>query len=387
MSPMIRVLTSGNVEVSRHLSSPMFQRIGVEHLVAASYEQVWSTIVEIRPDLVILEPQLAGGSSFNLCRALKDHEQLASIPVIILVASTLGPDEFEQIQKSSVDDVLALPIRTDEFYHHIAQVIDLPLRRHHRRGVTLELILPHRQRMVVGTVDNINPQGLGARAPVEIHAGMNLVFRIRHDGLLTPNSRGLVTWVDACAPGESVFGLALAEHSPIQTQLLLEHLALFDVEPAPPDSLMGGGVFVALQGDFNELTRFDGLAKRLAEETRIEFNIAALRYMSSAGVRSWCNFLARLQGKQYVFRHASIAFALHASMVPMVIGSGRLLSLEAPYACDACDREELRLLELDALLIDAAQATPPRFGCRTCGGELLFDDMPGRYFAFLSNPP
>lgn len=384
---MVRVLTTYNVEVFRHLGSPAFQRSRIDHVVAASYEQIWQSTAEIRPDLVILDEQLDGGSGFDLCRALKDHTDLGTIPVILLISSATGPAEFERIQQSRCNDVLALPICSEEFYHHVAHLAGLPIRRHHRVGVTLELILPHLERIVMGMVENVSPRGLGARAPVDdLHPGMNIRFRIRHDGQVTPEARGTVTWVDEHIADANVFGLALDDDPPIQTQLLLERLALFDIAPVTPDTPTDSGVSVALQGDFNELTNFDDLAERLASETRVEFNIASVRYMSSAGVRSWCSFLARLEGKQYTFRHASIAFTLQASMVPMVIGSGRVLSLEAPYVCDLCDREELRLLEVNALLIVGQDITPPRFTCRACGGELLFDDMPNRYFAFLTAP-
>src|SRR5690606_32485465 len=158
---------------------------------------------------------------------------------------------------------------------------------------------------------------------------------------------------------------------PIKTRLLLEQLSLYDVSPAIEGSPLGGGVTVSLQGDFTEITDFSLLAERLQDETLIDFNAAAVRYISSAGVRAWCQFLNALgSGKRYSFRHCSMAFASQAAMVPMVIGSGDVLSLEAPYFCERCDREELRLLETRALLRDENHIVPPQLSCTTCGGEL-----------------
>jgi hypothetical protein len=51
--------------------------------------------------------------------------------------------------------------------------------------------------------------------------------------------------------------------------------------------------------------------------------------------------------------------------------------------CEACDREEMRLLETNALLRDDEHVIPPQLSCTVCGGELEFDDVPDRYFAFL----
>jgi hypothetical protein len=71
-------------------------------------------------------------------------------------------------------------------------------------------------------------------------------------------------------------------------------------------------------------------------------------------------------------------------MVPMVLGKGEVVSLEAPYVCEACDEEDLRLLEISAIARDGDRPVPPRLTCLQCDGELSFDDVPERYFAFLA---
>jgi hypothetical protein len=103
------------------------------------------------------------------------------------------------------------------------------------------------------------------------------------------------------------------------------------------------------------------------------------------GVRIWSEFLARLEGRQYTFRHCSLAFASQAAMVPMVLAGSTVLSTEAPYRCDACDREVLRLVESKTLVFEHGRVHPPHLRCSACGGPLEFDDIPERYFAFLSS--
>jgi len=152
----------------------------------------------------------------------------------------------------------------------------------------------------------------------------------------------------------------------------------------------GGKAAVTLHGDFTEMTRFDALALRLVGATDIELDLASVRYLSSAGVREWCMFLQGLASPDpaappvtYRFRHCSIAFATQAAMVPLVLGDGVVVSLEAPYFCETCDREDLRLLEPGVVAHDGDRLVPPRLHCATCSGELVFDDVPERYFAFL----
>jgi hypothetical protein len=142
-------------------------------------------------------------------------------------------------------------------------------------------------------------------------------------------------------------------------------------------------VVVVVQGDITEAVDLGPLAIRLRNEQRIVFDMAGVRYVSSAGVKAWSDVISTLEGKEYAFRHCSIAFASQAAMVPMVVGDGRVLSVEAPYHCTACDRDELRLLETRALLREGINVTPPILRCVSCGGELEFDDLPNRYFAFL----
>ena len=117
----------------------------------------------------------------------------------------------------------------------------------------------------------------------------------------------------------------------------------------------------------------------------VTFDLAAVRYISSAGVRAWCELLARLPGTAKRFRHCSVAFASQAAMVPLVLGDGHVISLEAPYYCEPCGRDENRLLEIGAIAHDGARLLAPRLTCSACGGATDLDDLPDRYFAFLAS--
>ena len=122
---------------------------------------------------------------------------------------------------------------------------------------------------------------------------------------------------------------------------------------------------MSLYGDFTEITDFSALALDLATDSKIDFYMRAVRYISSAGVRSWCNFLTtladpdRAERVSYEFRHCSMAFVSQAAMVPLSVGRGTVVSLEAPYRCETCDRDDLRLLERNALLLDGVHVIPP----------------------------
>ena len=304
--------------------------------------------------------------------------------VILLLSQVITRSELDGLELSRCDDVLALPIASEDFYHHLAQIAGLPLRRAPRVGIDLTLLMPDRAESTRGTVMNVSATGLGVRVALQLEEGQQLTARLRY-GEEVCDVSGRVAWSRAAEEGEPGFvaGIELFSDIPIRTRLLLEELALFDVVPADAGSELGGGVLVTAQGDFTEAVNFAALAERLAPEQLIVFDMARVRYVSSAGVKAWCELVAMLGGKQYIFRHISLAFASQASMVPMVLGEGTVLSAEAPYHCPTCQRDELRLLETKSLFIDDGNVTPPVLRCIGCGGELEFDDVPNRYFAYL----
>jgi hypothetical protein len=110
------------------------------------------------------------------------------------------------------------------------------------------------------------------------------------------------------APDAHAAGLAWEGEPPLRTRLLLEQVALFDLELGDD-----GVALVRMHGDFTEMTRFDALAARLVGATTISFDLAAVRYISSAGVRAWCELLAKLAGARLSFRHCSTAFISQAA--------------------------------------------------------------------------
>jgi CheY-like chemotaxis protein len=374
---MLRVVTTNNVEVFRHLGSGPFQRLDVVHKVATAFDEALRQIQTTRPQIAIIDVDLAGGSGYELCKQIKADAELAKVHVMMVLSSVISRDALTELAACGCDDVLAVPIHADDFYHHIAQIAGLPLRRERRIGVALELHIPGTDQPLTGTVENVSAGGAGVQVTGHVEEGQELTARILHDGEAYPDIHASVAWHKTDDKGVTQAGLSFAE-VPMKTRLLLERLCLYDITRGPD-----GTVTASLYGDFTEITDFSALAGRLQKEAAIDFHMRGVRYISSAGVRSWCNFLATLEGKRYAFRHCSMAFVSQAAMVPMSIGTGAVLSLKAPYRCETCDRDDERLLENNALLIEDNHVVPPVLKCATCGGELEFDDVPDRYFAFL----
>jgi CheY-like chemotaxis protein len=377
---MLRIVTTNNVEVFRHLGGGPFQRLDVSHEIATSAPEALAKVRALRPQIAIIDAELADGSGYEVCRAIKQDPSLADVHVMLVLSAVISRPELASLRECGCDDVLAVPVHADEFYHHIAQIAGLPLRRERRVAVALEveLELPGEPEPRESRVDNVSSGGAGVTVEGRLTTGQRLLARFEHEGMTYPEVPATVAWVrPARDPAWTAAGIVFAD-LPIKTRLLLERLCQFDVATNAE-----GGVTVSLFGDITEVTVFDTLSQRLARESKIDFYMRAVRYISSAGVRSWCNFLNRLPAGSYSFRHCSTAFVSQAAMVPMALGSGPVLSLEAPYRCDDCDRDDVRLVETGSLMREGGHVTPPTLKCASCGGELEFDDVPDRYFAFL----
>ncbi len=85
-----------------------------------------------RPDLLLLDLHLPGLSGQQVLAEIKSDASLASMPVVVLTAST-DPQDLEQAQKLGVDGYLTKPVELEPF---------LDLIRKLRRYWHADLILP-----------------------------------------------------------------------------------------------------------------------------------------------------------------------------------------------------------------------------------------------------
>jgi CheY-like chemotaxis protein len=384
LAPPIRLVTTNNVDVYRLLGAPAVARLGIEYTVAADQATLLDAVRRLEPRIALVDAELAGGDGYQACRALKDDPATAGVHIVLLLAprTRMSREIVEQVAASHCDDVMALPLHPDDFYFHLAHLTGLPLRRNRRVAVDFELALPAAGgASVTGQVVNVGAGGVGIHTAHALAAGDQLAVRFVRGGQSSPDTAVEVAWSRPVDDGFAA-GLRFAGEPPVRTRLLLEQVAMFDVVRAID------GTTVVLHGDFTEITSFAALVARLGDgDDLIDFDLTSVRYLSSAGVRAWCLFLAGLGTRPYQFRHCSVAFASQAAMVPMVLGHGEVVSLEAPYLCERCDREEMRLLETGVIARDGERLLPPRLTCGRCGGELTFDDVPDRYFAFLRDAP
>ena len=99
---------------------------GFDSISAESAHQAHVAVVDSKPDLILLDWMLPGGSGIELARRLKGEELTESIPIIMLTAKA-SEDHKVQGLNSGVDDYVTKPFSPRELVARIKAV----LRRSH----------------------------------------------------------------------------------------------------------------------------------------------------------------------------------------------------------------------------------------------------------------
>ena len=94
----LHVVTSNNVEVFRHLGAGPFQRLDVAHSVASSYDEALELVRSKRPQIAILDAELAGGDGFALCRTIKDTPELRGVHVMMVLSPVITRAQLDRFR-------------------------------------------------------------------------------------------------------------------------------------------------------------------------------------------------------------------------------------------------------------------------------------------------
>jgi serine/threonine protein kinase len=114
-------------------------------------------------------------------------------------------------------------------------------------------------------------------------------------------------------------------------------------------------------------------------------DLGQLERISSFGVRKWIDFVSKVPtgALSLTIIHAPPIVVDQLNLVEGFAGVSKVLSLLAPYRCNTCNEDRLRLVDVieQAEVIAAGQA--PDHNCPVCESKLEFADMPAEFFDFV----
>ncbi|MBA3461311.1 MAG: hypothetical protein H0T46_15215 [Deltaproteobacteria bacterium] len=146
------------------------------------------------------------------------------------------------------------------------------------------------------------------------------------------------------------------------------------------------GDALLLAGSIDESAALHELIGR-ATAGRLVLDLGGVTFINSLGVRDWIRMQAAAQKADLKVELRRVAEPLvhQLNMIIATRGNAHVTSFYAPYACDACGREESLLI--DAVINAAAlvKLEPPAMTCPECAAQMAFNDFPERYFSFLSS--
>ena len=149
------------------------------------------------------------------------------------------------------------------------------------------------------------------------------------------------------------------------------------IEPSGDQLLLGGSI--------DETSALNELLAH-ARGGRLALDLAAITFINSLGVRDWIRMQTEATNRQLAIelRRVSEPIIHQLNMIIATRGTARVTSFFAPYACDACGREESLLVDAVANAAGLAALQPPAMKCPECGAQMAFNDFPERYFSFLA---
>lgn len=139
-----------------------------------------------------------------------------------------------------------------------------------------------------------------------------------------------------------------------------------------------------LTGSIDETSQLAELLGR-AQHGRLVLDLGGVQFINSLGVRDWIRMQAEAI-KQHIaidLLRVSEPLVHQLNMIIATRGNAHVASFYAPYACDACGREESLLIDADANAASLAQLVAPPQPCPECTAPMAFNDFPERYFSFL----
>jgi len=133
--------------------------------------------------------------------------------------------------------------------------------------------------------------------------------------------------------------------------------------------------------EYADLTVLPSMAQRGA----LQLDLGGVTFINSLGVRDWIRLQAAAKAARIALELINVAEPIihQLNMIIATRGTATVSSFFAPYACDACGREDSLVIDAVAHAAELRRGQAPTMVCGEWGAAMVFNDFPERYLAFL----
>lgn len=118
----IRVLVVDDSKMVRSISRKRLASVGYDVMLATDGYDAISSIVEHRPDIVLMDVMMPGIDGYETCELLKAHRLYSAIPLIMLSGNDRESDRQKGFE-AGFDHCLAKPVDENELNAIIGKLL------------------------------------------------------------------------------------------------------------------------------------------------------------------------------------------------------------------------------------------------------------------------
>lgn len=122
MTPVKTILVVDDETAIRDMLSTALQMAGFNVIQAADAQKAHSIVVDLRPDLVLLDWMMPGTSGMELARRLKRDDTTTDIPIIMLTAKGEEDNKIQGLEVGA-DDYITKPFSPRELIARLKAVL------------------------------------------------------------------------------------------------------------------------------------------------------------------------------------------------------------------------------------------------------------------------